>query len=120
MRDQKQPMGFNTWNTFGTDIDEKTVRELACALTDKGLAKAGYTYLCLDDGWSEKPRDPQTGRLLPDRDKFPSGMKALVDYVHGKGLKFGIYSCAGALTCQTLPGSFDQEFLDARTFAEWG
>ena len=120
MRDQKQPMGFNTWNTFGTDIDEKTVRELACALTDKGLAKAGYTYLCLDDGWSEKQRDPQTGRLLPDRDKFPSGMKALVDYVHGKGLKFGIYSCAGALTCQTLPGSFDQEFLDARTFAEWG
>ena len=60
MRDQKQPMGFNTWNTFGTDIDEKTVRELACALTDKGLAKAGYTCLCLDDGWSEKQRDPLT------------------------------------------------------------
>lgn len=113
------PMGWNSWNTFGWNISEELIKEIADAWLDQGLLDAGYEYLVIDDCWSEKERDAN-GLLVPDRNKFPSGMKALSDYVHAKGLKFGIYSCAGTMTCAGHPSSFEHEFVDARTFAEWG
>ena len=116
----KPPMGWNTWNTFGGDISDRLVRESADVIAEKGLKDAGYEYVVIDDCWSLKERDPKTGRIVPDPEKFPHGMKALSDYVHSKGLKFGMYSCAGQRTCADYPGSFDHEYLDARTFAEWG
>lgn len=115
----KPPMGFNTWNTFGEKIDEKMIREMADALVDTGLRDLGYNYLVVDDCWSLKKRD-QDGKLVPDPQKFPNGMKAVADYVHSKGLKFGMYSCAGAMTCAGYPGSYRHEYTDARTFADWG
>ena len=114
------PMGWNTWNTFGNDISDALVRESADAFIDLGLKDAGYQYVVIDDCWSLKTRDRATGRIVPDPEKFPHGMKALADYVHSKGLKFGMYSCAGQRTCADYPASFDHEFLDAKTFAEWG
>ncbi|MBQ3669165.1 MAG: glycoside hydrolase family 27 protein, partial [Clostridia bacterium] len=114
------PMGWNTWNTFGGSISDKLVRESADAFIEKGLKDAGYTYVVIDDCWSLKTRDPETKRIVPDPVKFPEGMKALSDYVHSRGLKMGMYSCAGQRTCADYPGSFDHEFLDAKTFAEWG
>ncbi len=117
---QKPPMGWNSWNTFGYDISEKVICEMADVIVDKGLKDAGYEYVVIDDCWSERERDPITHRLVPDHVKFPNGMKAVADYVHSKGLKFGIYSCAGVRTCGNFPGSFDHEFIDAETFAEWG
>lgn len=113
------PMGWNSWNTFAENIDEKLVRETADAIVAKGLDKLGYNYVIIDDCWSKKTRD-ENGRLVPDEKKFPSGMKALADYIHSLGLKFGMYSCAGTLTCGGYPSSFDYEFIDAKTFAEWG
>ena len=85
-----------------------------------GLKDAGYEYLVVDDCWSEYERDPVTDRIVPHHEKFPNGMKVVADYVHKKGLKFGMYSSDGVRTCADYPGSFDHEFLDARTFAEWG
>lgn len=116
----RPPMGFNTWNTFGSDISDKLVRESADAFETLGLRQAGYQYVVIDDCWSLKSRDPETDRLTPDPAKFPHGIKDLADYVHGKGLKLGMYSCAGQRTCADYPGSFDHEFLDAKTFASWG
>lgn len=113
------PMGWNSWNTFGCDINETLIKETADAMVAEGLADLGYEYVVVDDCWSLRKRD-ERGRLVPDPEKFPSGMKALSDYIHSKGLKFGIYSCAGSLTCQRYPGSLDHEFIDAKTFAEWG
>ncbi|MBQ8954307.1 MAG: glycoside hydrolase family 27 protein [Clostridia bacterium] len=117
---QRPPMGWNTWNTFGKDINEQLIRESADAFVDIGLKKAGYEYIVIDDCWSEYNRDPVTDRLVPHHEKFPNGMKAVSDYVHAKGLKFGMYSCDGVRTCADYPGSFDHEFLDAQTFAEFG
>ena len=113
------PMGWNSWNTFGVNINEQIVKEVADAMVAAGLADAGYQYVVIDDGWSLRERD-ENKRLVPDPEKFPSGMKALSDYVHSRGLKFGIYSCAGVKTCAGYPGSFEHEFIDAETFAEWG
>ncbi len=113
------PMGWNSWNTFGENINEQLILETADAMVSLGLLEKGYEYLVIDDCWSQKERDPE-GRLVPDPVKFPNGMKAVADYVHGKGLKFGMYSCAGNLTCAGYPGSFEYEFIDAETFAEWG
>lgn len=113
-------MGFNTWNTFGEDISDAMIRETADAMVEKGLLDAGYEYLVIDDCWSKRERDPETGKIVPEPAKFPNGMKAVSDYVHSKGLKFGMYSCAGVRTCANYPGSFDHEFLDAETFAEYG
>ena len=113
------PMGWNTWNTFGADINEQLIRDTADIMVDKGLLDLGYEYLVIDDCWSLKERD-ENGRLVADPEKFPHGMKAVADYVHSKGLKFGMYSCAGNLTCAGYPGSFEHEFVDAQTFAEWG
>ena len=115
----RPPMGWNSWNTFAEKIDEKLVREMADVIVEKGLDKFGYNYVVIDDCWAEKTRD-SSGRLVPDKNKFPSDMKALADYVHSKGLKFGMYSCAGVLTCGQYPASYDYEFIDAKTFAEWG
>lgn len=113
------PMGWNSWNTFGSDINEDLIRETADSMVAAGLPDCGYEYLVIDDCWSLRERDGQ-GRLVADPAKFPHGMKAVADYVHGKGLKFGMYSCAGNLTCAGYPGSFEHEFTDAATFAEWG
>lgn len=120
MQIKTPPMGFNTWNTFGENISDALVRETADAMVSLGLKDAGYEYLVIDDCWSKRERDPETGKIVPDPVKFPYGMKALSDYVHDKGLKFGMYSCAGVRTCADYPGSFDHEFLDAETFAEYG
>ncbi len=116
----RPPMGWNTWNTFGADISDRLIRESADAFVTAGLKEAGYRYVVVDDCWSKKVRDPSTDRLVAEPSKFPDGMKAVADYVHEKGLKFGMYSCAGQRTCADYPGSFDHEFLDAETFAGWG
>ncbi len=117
---QTPPMGWNTWNTFGHNISDKLIRETADAMVELGYRDAGYEYVVIDDCWSLMERDYTTGRLVPDPEKFPHGMKSLADYIHAKGLKFGIYSCAGVRTCAGYPSSFDHEYEDARTFAEWG
>ena len=113
------PMGWNSWNTFGENINEAMICEMADVMAESGLKEKGYEYLVIDDCWSLKERDEKE-RLVPDPEKFPHGMKAIADYVHAKGLKFGMYSCAGNLTCAGYPGSFEHEYLDAETFAEWG
>ncbi len=115
----KPPMGWNTWNTFGLDISEELIFQTADEMVSGGYRDAGYEYLVIDDGWAEKERG-EDGSLVPDRTKFPHGMKAVADYVHKKGLKFGIYSCAGVRTCAGYPASYDHEFEDAATFASWG
>lgn len=113
------PMGWNSWNTFGTEINEKLVKETADLFISLGLKDAGYNYIVLDDGWLAMERD-KNGNLLAHPDKFPSGMKALGDYIHAKGLKFGIYNCAGNKTCAGYPGTRGHEYQDARTYASWG
>jgi alpha-galactosidase len=112
------PMGWNSWNKFGCDVSEKLIREAADALVASGMKDAGYQYVVIDDCWQVK-RD-EKGRIVADPERFASGMKALADYVHGKGLKFGLYSDAGTGTCQKRPGSKGHEEMDARTYAEWG
>lgn len=114
----RPPMGWNSWNTFTWDINEKLVRQVADVFVEQGYKDAGYEYIVIDDCWSLKERD-ERGNLVADPDKFPNGMKALADYVHGRGLKFGMYSCAGTHTCAGYPGSFEHEFQDALQFAEW-
>ncbi len=112
-------MGWNSWNTFTWDINEKLVRDVADKFITDGYRDAGYEYIVIDDCWSLKER-ASDGSLQADPVKFPSGMKALADYIHSKGLKFGMYSCAGTHTCAGYPGSFEHEFQDAKIFAEWG
>lgn len=113
------PMGWNSWNTFTWNINEALICSAADALVETGLKEKGYTYVVIDDCWSLRQRD-ENGRLVPDPEKFPHGMKFVADYVHAKGLKFGMYSCCGTHTCAGYPGSFEHEFLDAETFASWG
>lgn len=112
-------LGWNSWNTFTWDINEQLIREVADCFVSEGYQDAGYEYIVIDDCWSRKERNEQ-GNLVVDLEKFPSGMKALADYIHSLGLKFGMYSCAGTHTCAGYPGSFEHEFQDARQFAEWG
>lgn len=119
MRIETAPMGWNSWNTFGPNISDSLIRETALAMKEQGYLEAGYEYIVIDDCWSLRERD-ENGRLVPDPEKFPNGMKALSDYVHSLGFKFGMYSCAGVRTCAGYPSSFDHEFIDAKTFAEWG
>lgn len=114
------PMGWNTWNTFQTRINEQLVKETADYFVSSGMRDAGYTYIVLDDGWSTRRRDSITRNLVADPKKFPSGMKALADYVHSKGLKFGLYGCGGKRTCADYPGSHGYEEQDAKLFASWG
>ncbi|KAF0094840.1 MAG: alpha-galactosidase [Puniceicoccaceae bacterium 5H] len=113
------PMGWNSWNTFEVDIHEDMIREMADILVESGMKDAGYNYIVVDDGWEALERD-ENGQLVPDPEKFPSGMKALADYVHSKGLKFGIHNCAGNLTCNGFPGGRGHEYEDARLYASWG
>ena len=116
---QKPPLGWNSWNTFGPNISDALIREMADTLVSRGYRDAGYEYLVIDDCWSLRDRN-DAGLLVPDPEKFPSGMKAVADYVHAKGLKFGMYSCAGVMTRAGYPSSYDHEFTDAETFASWG
>lgn len=113
------PMGWNTWNTFGEKINEALIMETADAMVDRGLLAAGYEYVVIDDCWSLRERDSD-GNLVADPEKFPHGMKYLADYIHSKGMKFGIYSCCGPRTCAGYPGSFNHEYQDAKLFASWG
>lgn len=113
-------MGWNSWNTFGCDINETTVKETADLFVKLGLKDAGYEYVVIDDGWMEMERDPETLLLVPNKKKFPNGIKSVADYVHSKGLKFGIYNCAGTLTCGGYPGTRGFEYIDAKQYAEWG
>jgi alpha-galactosidase len=113
------PMGWNSWNAFEKAIDEDIIRRTADLMVSSGLRDAGYIYLVLDDAWMAGARDAN-GRLPADPEKFPRGMKAVGDYIHSKGLKFGIYQCRGHMTCQNLPGSFEHEDIDMQTFADWG
>jgi alpha-galactosidase len=112
-------MGWNTWNRFGPRIDERLIRESAEALVSSGMRDAGYRYVVIDDCWEAKERSAD-GDLVPDPDRFPSGLAALAEQVHALGLKLGIYTDVGTATCQGLPGSLGYEFRDARRFAEWG
>ncbi|XP_039115106.1 alpha-galactosidase 3 [Dioscorea cayenensis subsp. rotundata] len=112
-------MGWNSWNFFACNINEAVIKETADALVSTGLADLGYNYVNIDDCWSSLLRNAE-GELVPDPKTFPSGIKALADYIHRKGLKIGIYSDAGAFTCQVRPGSLFHEKDDAGLFASWG
>lgn len=112
------PMGWNSWNKFGCNVNEALIRETADAMVASGMKDAGYLYVNIDDCWHGK-RDA-LGFIQPDPERFPSGMKALADYVHAKGLKLGIYSDAGWKTCGGRPGSRGHEYQDALTYAKWG
>lgn len=112
------PMGWMTWNMFKGNISEQLIRETADAMVESGLTEAGYNYIFIDDLW-QGGRDARNN-IIPDARKFPSGMKALADYVHSKGLKLGIYSDAAQLTCGGYTASLGFEEQDARTFASWG
>ena len=107
-------MGWNSWNQFRCDINEGLIREVARAMVSSGLRDAGYCYVNVDDCWQEY-RAPD-GHIVPNRKKFPSGMRALGDYIHGLGLKFGIYSDTARLTCENFPGSMGYEELDAADY----
>jgi len=111
------PLGWNSWNVWGGSVDDAKVRAAADAMVSSGLAAHGYQFINIDDGWEARERD-ENG-VLPSNEKFPD-MKALADYVHSKGLKIGIYSSPGPRTCQGLPGSYQHEEIDAKTWAEWG
>jgi len=114
------PMGWNSWNTFQTNINEQLVKDVADIMITSGMKDAGYTYIVLDDGWMALERDPKTGDLIPDPKKFPNGLKSLIDYIHSKGLKFGLYNCAGTKTCAGYPGTRGFEYQDARFYALLG
>ena len=112
------PMGWNSWNKFARNVSEELIKSAADGMISSGMKAAGYEYVVIDDCW-QVDRDA-SGNILADAHKFPSGMKALADYVHSKGLKFGIYSDAGRKTCAGRPGSRGHEFQDALQYAAWG
>jgi alpha-galactosidase len=111
------PMGWNSWNYFSCDVSEILIREAADAMVSSGMKDAGYIYVNIDDCWHGQ-RD-SLGFIHPDPQRFPSGMKALADYIHSKGLKLGVYSDAGWKTCGGHPGSRGREFQDAMIYASW-
>jgi alpha-galactosidase len=112
------PMGWNSWNKFGCDVREELIRGTADAMVKSGMKDAGYQYVVIDDCWQvSRDRD---GNIVADAQRFPSGIKALADYVHSAGLKFGIYSDAGDKTCAGRPASLGHEYQDARQYAAWG
>ena len=115
---QTPPMGWNSWNKFACNVNEKVIRDTADAIAANGMKEAGYQYVVIDDCW-HGARDAD-GFITEDRRRFPSGIKALADYVHSKGLKFGIYSDAGTKTCGGRPGSQGHEYQDALQYARWG
>ncbi|WP_210571373.1 NPCBM/NEW2 domain-containing protein [Streptomyces sp. GESEQ-4] len=117
------PMGFNNWNSTHcrAEFNESMVKGIADIFVEKGLKDAGYEYVNLDDCWALPERDAN-GKLVPDPVRFPNGIKAVADYVHSKGLKFGIYTSAGTKTCSNIgfPGALGHEYSDAQQFADWG
>ena len=115
---QTPPMGWNSWNKFGCKVDEAVIRRTADAIAANGMKDAGYEYIVIDDCW-HGPRNAD-GFITEDRQRFPGGLKALGDYIHAKGLKFGIYSDAGTKTCGGRPGSQGHEYQDALQYARWG
>jgi alpha-galactosidase len=112
------PMGWNSWNKFGCNVSEELIMGMADAMVSSGMQDAGYEYVVIDDCW-QVSRD-ENGNIVADKDKFPHGIKYLADYIHGKGLKFGIYSCAGSKTCAGRPGGRGHEFQDALMYSRWG
>lgn len=112
------PMGWNSWNKYHCDVSESLIMQMADAMAASGMKDAGYEYIVIDDCW-QVSRD-ENGEIVADKERFPHGMKYVADYVHSKGLKFGIYSCAGSLTCQRRPGGLGHEYQDARTYARYG
>jgi alpha-galactosidase len=112
------PMGWNSWNKYACTVSESLIMGMADAMVSSGMKDAGYEYIVIDDCW-QVSRD-ENGEIIVDKDRFSHGMKYVADYVHSKGLKFGIYSCAGTKTCQERPGGFGHEYQDARTYARWG
>lgn len=115
---QTPPMGWNSWNKFGCNVSEDLIKSVADAVTTNGMKDAGYQYVVIDDCW-QVSRD-ENGFIVADPQRFPSGIKALADYVHSKGLKFGLYSDAGSKTCAGRPGSQGHEYQDALQYARWG
>ncbi len=115
---QTPPMGWNSWNKFACNVSDQMLRDIADAMVSSGMKDAGYEYIVVDDCWHGE-RD-SLGFIHENKDHFPSGIKATIDYIHSKGLKFGIYSCAGAETCAGKPGSRGHEYQDALTYAKWG
>jgi alpha-galactosidase len=111
-------MGWNSWNKFSCDVSESLIMQMADAMISSGMKDAGYEYIVIDDCW-QVSRD-ENGEIVADKDRFPHGMKYVADYIHSKGLKFGIYSCAGEATCQGRPGGLGHEYQDARTYAHYG
>jgi len=112
------PMGWNSWNHFRCNVSEQLIKETSDAIVASGMRDAGYRYVVIDDCW-QVARDA-AGTLVADSTRFSHGIKALADYVHAKGLGFGIYTDAGTNTCQRRPGTYGHEEQDARTFAAWG
>ncbi|HKW19214.1 MAG TPA: glycoside hydrolase family 27 protein [Terriglobales bacterium] len=112
------PMGWNTWNKFGCNVSDEMVRGMADAMVKSGMKDAGYQYIVIDDCW-QVSRDANAN-IVVDPKRFPNGMKAVADYVHSVGLKFGIYSDAGSRTCAGRPGGLGHEYQDAVTYASWG
>ena len=112
------PMGWNSWNKFACNVSEELIKQAADAMVSSGMKDAGYQYVVIDDCW--QVRRDESGNIVPDAKRFPSGIKAVADHIHDKGLKFGIYSDAGTGTCQNRPGSRGYEFQDARQYAAWG
>lgn len=115
---QTPPMGWNSWNKFGCNVNEEVIRETADAIASNGMKAAGYEYIVIDDCW-HGTRDAN-GFITEDRTRFPRGLTALGNYIHAKGLKFGIYSDAGTKTCGGRPGSQGHEYQDALQYARWG
>jgi len=111
-------MGWNSWNKFSCNVSEELIRSVADAIATNGMKDAGYQYVVIDDCW-QVSRDAD-GNIVADPQRFPSGIKALADYIHSKGLKFGLYSRAGTNTCGGRPGSLGHEIQDARSYAAWG
>jgi alpha-galactosidase len=112
------PMGWNSWNHFGCNVSDATIRAMADSMATTGMKAAGYQFINIDDCW-QVSRDAN-GVIVPDPVRFPYGMKALADYVHSKGLKLGVYSDHGVATCGGRPGGYGYEYLDANTYASWG
>ena len=115
---QTPPMGWNSWNKFACNVSEDLIKSVADAMATNGMREAGYQYVVIDDCW-QVSRD-ENGFIVADPRRFPSGMKPLADYVHSKGLKFGLYSDAGSKTCAGRPGSQGHEYQDALQYARWG
>jgi len=112
------PMGWNSWNKFGCNVGEDMIRQMADGMVKSGMKDAGYQFVVIDDCWQVE-RD-KSGNIVADAKRFPAGIKALADYVHSLGLKFGIYSDAGSLTCAKRPASLGHEYQDALQYAAWG